>query len=180
MKMEKGGISTLGEPMPELFKSGFDRFWDVWPKSPRKGAKSECRKKWDKFLCEHCADQIIKHVEWMKTTDQWRQANGAYIPAPLVYLNQQRWDGAEIPEQKPNVDPSLQKIIEDDKKSVPIPNHIREKLKQLRKEISEHNKVEKQSLDQILQWKWMVAGGIIVLSWLISHIKLDTITRLVN
>ena len=57
---------------------------------------------------------------------------------------------------------------------------LMDELKQLRKEISEHNKVEKQSLDQILQWKWMLAGGIIVLSWLISHIKLDTITRLVN
>jgi len=57
---------------------------------------------------------------------------------------------------------------------------LMDELKQLRKEISDHNKVEKQSLDQILQWKWMVAGGIIVLSWLISHIKLDTITRLVN
>ena len=51
--MEKGGISTLGEPMPELFESGFEKFWTAWPKSPRKGAKAECRKKWDKFLCEH-------------------------------------------------------------------------------------------------------------------------------
>ena len=57
---------------------------------------------------------------------------------------------------------------------------LMDELKQLRKEVSDHNKVEKQSLDQLLQWKWMVAGGIIVLSWLISHIKLDTITRLVN
>ena len=57
---------------------------------------------------------------------------------------------------------------------------LMDELKQLRKEISDHNKSEKQSLDQLLQWKWMVAGGIIVLSWLISHIKLDTITRLVN
>ena len=133
--MEQGGISTLGEPMPELFKSGFDRFWDVWPKSPRKGAKSECRKKWDKFLCEHCADQIIKHVEWMKTTDQWRQANGAYIPAPLVYLNQQRWDGAEIPDvqHKNDIDPALKKIAEDRARAVAMPSDIREKLAQLRK-----------------------------------------------
>ena len=57
---------------------------------------------------------------------------------------------------------------------------LMEELKELRREVSEHNKVEKQSLDQLLQWKWMVAGGIIVLSWLISHIKLDTITRLVH
>lgn len=133
--MEKGGISTLGEPMPKLFESGFDRFWDAWPKSPRKGAKSECKKKWDKFLCEHCADQIIKHVEWMKTTDQWRQANGAYIPAPLVYLNQQRWDGAEVPDLKPQnqIDPALQKIVDDRAKAVAMPADIREKLKQLKR-----------------------------------------------
>jgi pyruvate kinase len=57
---------------------------------------------------------------------------------------------------------------------------LMEELKQLRKEIAEHNRGERQSLDQILQWKWMLAGGIIVLSWLISHVKFDTITRLLN
>jgi hypothetical protein len=38
---------------------------------------------------------ILKHLDWMKTTQQWLRDNGAYIPAPKVYLNQQRWDGAE-------------------------------------------------------------------------------------
>jgi hypothetical protein len=133
MKMEKGGISTLGEPMPELFKSGFDRFWEAWPKNPRKGAKSECRKKWDKLGCEADIDQIIKHVEWMKTTDQWKEKNGSFVPAPLVYINQQRWDGADIPDIEITVsvafkDPALRKIEEDSKKAVPIPDNIREKM----------------------------------------------------
>ena len=133
MKMEKGGISTLGEPMPKLFESGFDRFWDAWPKNPRKGAKSECRKKWEKLKCEPDADQIVKHIEWMKTTDQWKEKNGAYIPAPLVYINQQRWDGADIPEIEITVsvafkDPALRKIEEDSKKAVPIPANIREQM----------------------------------------------------
>jgi hypothetical protein len=35
--------------------------------------------------------------------------------------------------------------------------------------ITNHNKQEKQQLDQILKWKWMVAGGIIAVSWIISH-----------
>ena len=140
MTMEKGGISTLGEPMPELFKSGFDRFWDAWPKSPRKGGKSECKKKWDKFLCEHCADQIIKHVDWMKTTDQWRQASGAYIPAPLGYLKQQRWDGAEIPEINVNLtvqykDPALVKIEADREKATVMPENIRQKLRDLTRQL---------------------------------------------
>ena len=48
-------------------------------------------------------------------------------------------------------------------------------LKSLRDEVSEHNKKERESLDQLLQWKWMIAGGILVLSWLISHVKPDTL-----
>ena len=132
--MEKGGISTLGEPMPELFESGFERFWKAWPASTRKGAKSECRKKWEKHYCETQTDQIIKHVEWLKTTEQWIKSNGAFIPAPLVYLNQQRWDGAEVPEIKPKeaIDPALAKIEADRKKAVPIPEHIRQKMAQMK------------------------------------------------
>ena len=80
--------------------TGFDRFWLSWPRSTRKGAKAACLKVWTKNYCETCADQIVKHVEWMKTTDDWRKSNGAFIPAPLVYLNQQRWDGAEVPETR--------------------------------------------------------------------------------
>jgi hypothetical protein len=132
--MEKGGISTLGEPMPELFETGFEKFWKAWPASTRKGAKSECRKKWEKHYCETQADQIIKHVEWLKTTEQWIKSNGAFIPAPLVYLNQQRWDGAEVPEIKPKetIDPALAKIEADRKKAVPIPEHIRQKMAQMK------------------------------------------------
>ena len=133
--MEKGGISTLGEPMPELFESGFERFWKAWPASTRKGAKSECKKKWEKHYCETQTDQIIKHIEWLKTTEQWLKGNGAFIPAPLVYLNQQRWDGAEVPEMKPKptIDPALAKIQADHKKATPMPDHIRAKLAELRR-----------------------------------------------
>ena len=133
--MEKGGISTLGEPMPELFETGFERFWKAWPASTRKGAKSECLKKWEKHYCETQTDQIIKHIEWLKTTEQWLKGNGAFIPAPLVYLNQQRWDGAEVPEMKPKptIDPALAKIEADRKKATPMPDHIRAKLAELRR-----------------------------------------------
>jgi hypothetical protein len=50
-----------------------------------------------------------------------------------------------------------------------------DEIKLLRKEMSEHNKNEKESLDKLLQWKWMVAGGILVVSWLISHINPATL-----
>jgi hypothetical protein len=72
----------------------------------------------------------------MKTTDAWRKDDGAFIPAPLVYLNQQRWDGAEIPEGfgiKVQIDPALAKIEADRKKAAPMPDHIRARLAELRK-----------------------------------------------
>ena len=116
----------------------FEAFWAAWPKSIRKGGKSVCLARWKKGLYDGCADQIVKHVEWMKTTDQWRKDNGAFIPAPLVYLNQQRWDGAEIPESfgvkvEAQIDPALAKIEADRKKATPMPDHIRAKLAELRK-----------------------------------------------
>lgn len=79
----------------------FDRFWKAWPANSgrysRKGGKSACLAVWNKRYHFTQADTIIKHVEWLKTTADWLKDQGAYIPAPLVYLNQRRWDGADIP-----------------------------------------------------------------------------------
>ena len=80
---------------------GFERFWQVWPPNTqtysRKGCKSECKKRWIKHHHESQAETIIAHVQWLSTTMDWLKDGGAYIPAPLVYLNQARWDGADIP-----------------------------------------------------------------------------------
>ena len=123
-------LSTLGEPMSKE-NSMFEDFWKVWPSNPRKGAKSKCKQVWIKSYCDTQADQIIKHVQWLKTTEQWLKSNGAFIPAPLVYLNQQRWDGAEIPEIK-RTESVLEAIEQSRKSSVPMPDEIRAKLASLR------------------------------------------------
>lgn len=114
-----------------MFESQFELFWKAWPSSPRKGAKAACMKAWQKYLCEYSADQILKHVVWMKTTEQWLKSNGAFIPAPLVYLNQQRWDGAEIPEVK-RTETALEAIEKSRAMSVPMPEEFRAKLAELR------------------------------------------------
>ena len=61
--------------MPERITM-FEEFWNAWPKSTRKGGKAQCKAKWDKLKLDLQADQIIKHVTWMQTTDQWKKANG--------------------------------------------------------------------------------------------------------
>ena len=45
-------------------------------------------------------------------------------------------------------------------------------LKALRNDMQNHNVKEKESLDKLLQWKWMIAGGVVALSWLVSHMEL--------
>jgi len=114
----------------------FEDFWKAWPRSDRKGGKSTCLAKWNKLKLDTQADQIIKHVEWMKTTDAWKKADGAYIPAPLVYINQMRWDGAEIPEPVKEVNPVLQKMEEH--KAAPMPLDVAKKLQELKKSFRLH------------------------------------------
>jgi hypothetical protein len=100
----KASSANYGETM-----TGFEAFWQAWPSNTqtysRKGCKAECRKRWIKHHHETQAEQIVKHIEWLKTCADWLKDGGAYIPAPLVYLNQQRWDGADIPTPKAEVIP---------------------------------------------------------------------------
>jgi len=45
---------------------------------------------------------------------------------------------------------------------------IMDEIKALRNEMQDHNKREKAALDSLLQWKWMIVGGIVLLSWLVN------------
>ena len=76
--------------------AGFVRFWAAWPKSVRKGGKAKCLQTWRRADLEPLAEQIVGHVERMDATPDWTKEGGAYVPAPQVYLNQRRWDGAEV------------------------------------------------------------------------------------
>jgi uncharacterized protein YdaU (DUF1376 family) len=69
--------------------SKFDEFWNAWPTSKRKVAKSECQKKWAKNGLDSVAETIIAQVNILKVSEQW---TGGFEPAPLTYINQRRWE----------------------------------------------------------------------------------------
>jgi uncharacterized coiled-coil protein SlyX len=77
----------------------------------------------------------------------------------------------DIKEIHERIDTVLDKMQDSNEK-------IMDEFKHLRNEMSRHNAKEKEALDKILQWKWMVAGGILVLSYLISHINFDTLLHI--
>lgn len=75
---------------------GFLKFWKTWPSTDRKQAKGKCLEAWKKAHGERDAAVILSHVEKLKSSNDWLKENGQYIPAPLVYLNGRKWDGAEV------------------------------------------------------------------------------------
>lgn len=81
---------------------GFAAFWAAWPTSDRKQAKGKCLEAWKKAGAEPQAALVVAHVERMKASPEWRRDGGQYIPAPLVYLNQRRWEGVDEGGQAPS------------------------------------------------------------------------------
>ena len=68
----------------------FDIFWSAYPKKEGKGA---CRRWWkqhtpDDFLLGRMLDKI----EQAKQTTKWKEQAGKFIPMPVTWLNQERWD----------------------------------------------------------------------------------------
>lgn len=109
---------------------GFTEFWDAWPRHTRKVAKQQCLDKWARLHCADEATLIVAHVRWMQTQDDWLRDQGRYIPAPLVYLNQRRWDGWEPEPERPKRADPLEEIK--NHKGSAIPPEIRAKMAQLR------------------------------------------------
>ena len=105
---------------------GFPEWWQSWPRNPRKGGKQQCINKWARYGCANNATHILAHTLWMTTQDDWLRG---FIPAPLVYLNQQRWLDWEAEVVRPKED-TLAAIKAH--KGAPMPDAIRAKLKELR------------------------------------------------
>jgi hypothetical protein len=75
----------------------FLRFWTAWPKNDRKQSRGKCWELWMRKDFDQQAATILEHVEGLKVSKDWKREAGRFIPAPLVYLNQRRWEGADAP-----------------------------------------------------------------------------------
>lgn len=76
---------------------GFDAFWAAWPASHRKVNKKQCLAKWIADDLEIWADEVVAHVKACAQGADWTKDGGQFIPAPLVYLNQERYLAAPPP-----------------------------------------------------------------------------------
>jgi len=76
----------------------FDLFWKAYP---RKVGKSNAIKAWKKVKVD--IDVILNAIEKAKTSAQWQDQNGRFIPYPASWLNSGGWDD-EIMEVKEKED----------------------------------------------------------------------------
>lgn len=82
-------------------KSRFDDFWKEYPSSQRKVGKSVCEKKWQSKKLSLQADAIIAHIRAIKNSQQWKDG---FSPAPLTYINQERWHDEIFSDTAPTPD----------------------------------------------------------------------------
>jgi predicted nucleic acid-binding Zn-ribbon protein len=54
---------------------------------------------------------------------------------------------------------------------------IMAEIKDLKETMSDHVLASKAQYEKLNQWKWTLAGGIIVVTWLLSHSNFDTILK---
>lgn len=88
----KEGKGKEGDNPPTPQGGRFVDFWNAWPQHPRKAGRPQCERKWQSLDCEALADQILVALEAQKRSEGWRKDGGAFIPAPMVWLNQRRWE----------------------------------------------------------------------------------------
>jgi hypothetical protein len=79
-------------PPPADAGGAFERFWSTWPAHKRKVAKDQCRAKWKTRGCDDIAEKVIAGLQAAITSEDWTKDGGEFIPSPLVWLNQKRWE----------------------------------------------------------------------------------------
>jgi len=77
-----------GDPSPQE-----RRFAEFWKEYPKKVGKASCLKAWLKLRPNtELFAQIMDALTKQKGSVQWQREAGRYIPNPLTWINQGRWD----------------------------------------------------------------------------------------
>ena len=90
IREEKSNINT--PPLPPAggrgSVSGFEDFWNAYPK---KTGKKAAEKAWIKARDRPDTPEVLDALEQQKCSAQWRKDGGQFIPNPATWINQGRW-----------------------------------------------------------------------------------------
>ena len=107
-------------------------------------------------------DQVIE-----KLVDQHdRHINKVYDTMD----NQRKETNTDVADVHGRIDVVLEKLQESEIR-------IMAEIKDLKQTMGEHVEASKSQYEKLNQWKWSLAGGIVVVTWLLSHSSFDTILK---
>ncbi len=91
-KSKHNSEHTLNDPNyiePKIKEDMFNEFWQAYPK---KQAKRDAQKAWEKIaLTEQIFEKILEAIESAKATEVWQKQKGQFIPLPASWLRGERW-----------------------------------------------------------------------------------------
>lgn len=83
-------ITNNQEPIKKPMSEYSDEFLSFWQSYPKKTGKGEAFKSWKKQRPP--ITDVLKALEWQRTSQDWIKESGQYVPNPATYLNQRRWE----------------------------------------------------------------------------------------
>ncbi len=81
--------------------ANFNEFWSAYP---RKIAKADAERAWDKIRPD--IQTVLTALEWQCKTEDWTKEGVKYIPFPATYLNSRRYE-----DEKPAAKPTAESFI---------------------------------------------------------------------
>lgn len=90
------GTNLEEAPQITAKEERFNRFWQAYPK---KRAKEDARKRWEKLNpSEDLLLTMLSAIDRQKRSPEWLKENGQYIPYPATWLHRGQWqDEADEP-----------------------------------------------------------------------------------
>lgn len=75
----------------------FERFWEAYP---RKVAKADALKAFEKNVPEPLLATVLNALEKQKRSESWIKDGGKFIPYPATWLNGKRWEDESEPKSR--------------------------------------------------------------------------------
>lgn len=108
--------------VPQVFEdkdeATFQKFWNAYPDCKRKTNRKACKTALLNVPnLEEELPKILEGLEAWKKDSEWSKEGGQYIPAPLVFIHQRKWEGIlKYAEQKKKEDEILKNMFFGDEK----------------------------------------------------------------
>ena len=124
-------VIQIKEEAEDQIKATFDDFWLLYP---RRVAKKDARRAWDKIAAHQHPLILTALFEWRRIWDV--RGEPEYTPHPATWLNGERWEDDFPPDHRPYT-PQQARIDtaraeeQGDRKTMPA--HVLEAIRKLRK-----------------------------------------------